>query len=349
MQDVILFMNFNNQILCGDALEVLKTLPDKLVQSVITSPPYWALRDYGVDGQLGLEKDFNEYIVKLCNIFDEVKRVLKDDGVVFVNLGDTYSGSGKGAGSDGSQKESWTWTEKVERVCSHCNKKFIGRKFQNFCSSACSGVDNTTRADKNLLPNKSLCQIPSRFAIEMSNRGWILRNEIIWYKPSCLPASVKDRFTVDFEKIFFFTKKTNYLFNQQFEKVSQSTLKDTRPHGVLRQKMYNGKHVKAGMVKKLDVLPENDFREERNMRTVWAVNNIGIKENHFAAYPEELVKRMLLASTNENDLILDPFFCAGTTGLTARKFNRNYLGIEINPKYIDLANKRLENGLGIFN
>lgn len=341
--------NIKNTILCGESFEVLKNIPDNSIDAVITSPPYWALRDYGVDGQLGLENDFNEYIDKLCNIFDEVKRVLKDDGTIWVNLGDTYSGSWKGAGSDGSQKENWTWNEKVERVCLHCKNTFIGRKFQHFCSSACSGVDNTKRIDKNLLPNKSLVQIPARFSIEMSNRGWILRNEIIWYKPSCMPSSVKDRFTVDFEKIFFFTKKPNYKFNQQFEKVAESTLKDSRPHGVLRQKMYNGKHVKAGYFKKLDVLPENDFREERNMRTVWAINNSGIKDNHFAAYPQELVKRMLLASTDENDLVLDMFMGAGTTALVCRKFNRNYVGIEINPKYIELANNRLEKKLGIFN
>lgn len=311
-------MEFTNQILLGDSLERLKDLPDKSVQAVITSPPYWALRDYGVDGQLGLENDFNEYIDKLCNIFDEVKRVLKDDGTIWVNLGDTYSGAGAG-------------------------QKSMGKYVFNT-------EDFRKKPTKTNLPNKSLCQIPARFSIEMSNRGWILRNEIIWYKPSCMPASVKDRFTVDFEKIFFFTKKPNYKFNQQFEKVAESTLKDNRPPNVLTQKLSNNnKHVKAGLIKRIENLPENDYSYERNMRTVWAVNNTGIKDNHFAAYPQELVKRMLLASTDENDLVLDMFMGAGTTALVCRKFNRNYVGIEINPKYIELANKRLEKGLGIFN
>jgi len=344
-------MEFTNQILLGDSLERLKDLPDKSVQAVITSPPYWALRDYGVDGQLGLENDFNEYIKKLCNIFDEVKRVLKDDGTIWVNLGDTYSGSGKGAGSDGSQKESWTWTEKVERVCLHCKNTFIGRKFQHFCSSACSGVDNTKRIEKNLLPNKSLVQIPARFSIEMSNRGWILRNEIIWYKPSAMPVSVKDRFTVDFEKIFFFTKKPNYKFNQQFENYktdSLNNLDNNIKYGKFGGNKYNEDNLsECSYNNSKEMFKPNE--NGRNMRTVWTVNNSGIKDNHFAAYPQELVKRMLLASTDENDLVLDMFMRAGTTALVCRKFNRNYVGIEINPKYIELANKRLEKGLGIFN
>ena len=117
-------------------------------------------------------------------------------------LGDTYSG-GKVVGSDGSQKEGWTFTEKEERVCLNCGKKFMGRRFQNYCSSACSGVDNRKRTNKGLLPNKSLCNIPSRFAIAMQDRGWILRNEIIWQKPNCMPASVKDDLQLIMKRKYF--------------------------------------------------------------------------------------------------------------------------------------------------
>ena len=175
---------FTNKIIHGDSLEVLQTLPGESIDCVVTSPPYWALRDYGVPGQLGLESTFNEYISKLCDIFDEVKRVLKKEGTCWVNIGDTYVGSGFGAGG----KHHFLSDQALKNPT-----KFAG------------------------LPNKSLCQIPSRFAIEMCNRGWILRNEIIWHKPNCMPQSVKDRFTVDFEKIFFFVKSKKYYFETQYE------------------------------------------------------------------------------------------------------------------------------------
>lgn len=309
--------NIKNTILFGESSEVLKQIPDKSIDAIITSPPYWALRDYGVDGQLGLESNFNEYIEKLINIFSECKRILKDDGTCWVNLGDTYSGSGAG------QKD--------------------------FGKSIFNTEHYKKTPTKTYLQDKSLCNIPARFSIAMQDENWILRNKIIWHKPSCMPSSVKDRFTVDYEEIFFFAKNRKYKFNQQFENVSEATLNDKRPHGVLRQKIYNGKYVKAGMVKKIEVLPENDFRELRNMRTVWSVNTKGIKENHFAAFPEELVTRMILASSNENDIILDPFMGAGTSAMACRKQNRNFIGIEINSEYIEIANKRLEKNLGMFN
>ena len=149
------------------------------------------MRDYGVEGQLGLEPTFYEYIDKLCNIFDEVKRVLKKEGTCWVNIGDTYYGSGKGAGGDiENSKQVWTFTNKEKKICQYCGKEFDGYKYQQFCGAACSGVDNTPRKDKGKMEDKSLCQIPSRFAIEMSNRGWILRNEIIWWKRNCLNGGV---------------------------------------------------------------------------------------------------------------------------------------------------------------
>jgi len=170
------------ELIQGDCLEKMKELPDESVDMVMTSPPYWALRDYGVDGQLGLEPTFQEYINKLCDIFDEVKRVLKKEGTCWVNMGDTYSGG----------------------VNNNDKKKVDGAK--------------TIKPIKAMgVQDKCLLQIPSRFAIEMCNRGWILRNEIIWHKPNCMPSSVRDRFTVDFEKIFFFTKSKKYYFETQYE------------------------------------------------------------------------------------------------------------------------------------
>ncbi|KKL53588.1 hypothetical protein LCGC14_2273980, partial [marine sediment metagenome] len=176
-------------ILHGESLEILKTLPNESIDCVVTSPPYWGLRDYGVENQLGLEKNLKEYLNKLCDIFDEVKRVLKQTGTCWVNLGDTYNSSPAG-----------------------------GIGYNAKVGATKNGVQSTNKGLQKNISEKCLCQIPSRFAIEMTDRGWILRNEIIWHKPNCMPSSINDRFTVDFEKLFFFVKNKKYYFKQQFEK-----------------------------------------------------------------------------------------------------------------------------------
>ena len=176
-----------NEIICGPAKEVLQALADESINCCISSPPYWALRDYGVDGQLGLEPTFEEYIDKLCTIYDEVKRVLRKDGTCWVNLGDTYNNAPSGKNPGG----------------------FQGKAMRN------NPAYNTaqTRQKRNIkYPIKSLCLIPQRFAIEMVNRGWILRNVIIWHKPNPMPSSAKDKFTVDFEYVYFFVKNNQNLW-----------------------------------------------------------------------------------------------------------------------------------------
>jgi len=188
------------KIIRGDSLSVLKTLPSESINCCVTSPPYWALRDYGVDGQLGLEPTFQEYINKLCNIFDEVKRVLRKDGTCWVNIGDTYWGGGNNRGSSEENLSA---------------KQFSNRGARGQCSRDW---------DKSFKP-KCLIQIPARFSIEMCNRGWILRNTIIWHKPNCMPSSVKDRFTVDFEYIFFFVKSKKYWFETQKEPHKEVSIK----------------------------------------------------------------------------------------------------------------------------
>lgn len=198
------YPDYINKIIQGDALAVLKTLPSESVNCVVTSPPYWALRDYGVEGQLGLENTSEEYIYKLCDIFDEVKRVLRKDGTCWVNIGDTYWGGGNNRGSSPDNLSDKQYSNRGARG-----------QVQN-------EWDNSYQA-------KSLCLIPFRFAIEMVNRGWILRNTIIWHKPNCMPSSVKDRFTVDFEYVFFFTKSNKTLFW-----VNEKTLEcvDRKPPGI---------------------------------------------------------------------------------------------------------------------
>ena len=362
-----------NRIIPGDCLSVLRTLSSGSVDMVVTSPPYWALRDYGVAGQLGLEKTFDEYISRLCDIFDEIKRVLKENGSCWVNLGDTYS-TQSGAMRDGKFGPKQT-----------NNQAFIQPKTD--------------------MPDKCLLQIPSRFAIEMCKRGWTLRNEIIWRKPNCMPHSVKDRFTVDFEKIFFFVKNKKYYFEQQLEDADAHENK-------YRQNIRSGKAYDAKYegYKKNFPIPRSDGK--RNKRCVWSVTTKPFKDAHFAVFPEALVETPIkagcpefvcskcgkpriklfkrvdidhaLSETKYNvststagrlaqkrqayreaglegppspefvgysdcgckaefkpGIVLDPFMGSGTTAAAARKLSRDYLGIELNPAYIEIAERRI--------
>lgn len=306
-----------NTIYNGDALEVLKTFTDESINMCMTSPPYWRLRDYGVEGQLGLEKTFNEYIDKLCNIFDEVKRVLKDDGTCWVNLGDTY-GTSSGIGDRSKTKQATV----------------RGSTFYD---------DTGKHGVKGF--EKSLCMIPFRFAIEMVNRGWILRNTVIWHKPSCMPSSAEDRFTVDFEYLFFFAKNKKYYFDQQKEPIAESSMNDTRRGRIPSQnaKWDGYQNQTIGKIKSFAYIEEGG----RNKRCVWSINTQPFPESHFATYPEELCITPIKAGSRENDIVLDPFCGAGTTLMTAKKLNRQYIGIELNPDYIKMAEKRIEAEVGL--
>jgi len=301
-------------------LEELKKLPDESVNMCITSPPYWALRDYGVEGQLGLEPTFQEYIGKLCDIFDEVKRVLKNEGTCWVNLGDTYGGSGAG-----------TWQNKP------ADAKSKEVYTMPYGSSSVSKMRGTPL-------QKCLLQIPSRFAIEMTNRGWILRNRLIWHKPNCMPSSVKDRFTVDYEDLFFFVKSKKYWFETQYEPHAEVSIRAR--NAKLNQTTHAGANKSAVNVQLGEETRGNRFIPEqgRNKRCVWKINTKPFKEAHFAVYPPELIETPIKAGCPENGIVLDPFFGSGTTGVVARSLNRNWIGIELNPEYIKIANNRLKQG-----
>ena len=302
-----------NTIYNGNSLDELKKLDNESIDCCITSPPYWGLRDYGHDEQIGSEKHYTEFVNNLCDIFDEVKRVLKVTGTCFVNLGDTYgTQSGGMAGGSIEPKYGHTETRKVKQP--------------------------------NVNMHKSLCMIPERFAIEMVNRGWCLRNQIVWHKPNQMPSSAKDRFTVDFEKIFFFVKEPiGYYFEQQLEK---SIWAETDS----RSKVKGGVKSKGKCEIGNYATNKVAYREDgmRNLRAVWTVNTSSSTEAHFATYPEKLVERMLKAGCPENGVVLDPFFGSGTTGLYARKVNRNYIGIELNPEYVTIAENRIFNEIGLF-
>ena len=587
-----------NHIYQGDALSVLKTLPEKSINMCMTSPPYWALRDYGretdtiwdgdpncehefevvvkknpmdrggkgqndiggingkmgkynaVDtkcevgfckkcgawkGQLGLEPDFNLYIKHLCDIFDEVKRVLRDDGTLWVNISDTFVSQGTtrhkgyedtkwkakgkisydgpsglkvtlqeyqrawlgalldgegcfqihkqirknsvssyqadisvgmidkgmveyahqitGLGSLTLQKRGvWDWgvrgqqagllarivypylkikrkqAKLLVKLCKNSKKRkgntigrhikpenldfreelfILNKKLNQREDVDVSNIEEPQQILSSVKP-KSLACIPFRFAIEMVNRGWILRNTIIWHKPSCMPSSARDRFTVDFEYLFFFSKKKKYYFEQQLEPLAESTLKDKRlDKGLVRHKsgksnMPNSQYAISGM---------SANSKGRNKRTVWHISPKPFKESHFAVYPPELCETPIKAgcpkyvckkcgkpkilkiklggkssaelmkgkdkshfkseqgqkenirapreafereiiskeyksqcncnASFESGIVLDPFFGAGTTGLVALKQGKRFVGIELNPEYIEIAKRRL--------
>ncbi len=254
----------------------------------MTSPPYWALRDYGIKGQVGLEKTFEEHITKMCDVFDEVKRVLRKDGTCWVNYGDTFASSG-GVNNPAPDR---------------AGGKAKGTRGTQPSAIAKGGVN---RPPVNL-PTKSLVMIPFRFAIEMVNRGWILRNVIIWHKPNPMPSSAKDRFTVDFEYLFFFSKSRQYWFEQQFEKYAPAS--DVRYRQKIREgKQYNSKEpykknmpyhtIKRRSNDKDGLVVGGYEKRGRNTRSVWKIPTQPFPEAHFAVYPEKLCRIPIKAGCPE--------------------------------------------------
>ena len=420
-----------NRILQGNVLDRLKDLPDRSIQCVVTSPPYWGLRDYGSNGQLGLEETPEEFVENLVKVFREVKRVLKDDGTVWLNLGDSYA----------STKVGNTETKK--------NPNVVTKSFT-----------------KKLPPNlktKDLVGIPWRVAFALQADGWYLRQDIIWHKPNPMPESVRDRCTKSHEYIFLLTKSAKYKFNQLLEDLRPSTYNDKRLFNgnyteQRRDRNYPGNAQQgSGMLKPTDgqankrsvwssgkygslenesknrqgmnkargekiivtrpLLPPQDefvsfirertnaklladssdipltkiehwFRRDEsgfaypsiedwnnvkdfindwsseyeeidkkltevdyhtdeirtqggpNKRSVWRINTKPYKEAHFAVFPEELPTLCIKAGSEEGDVVLDPFFGSGTTGWVAQRLGRKWIGIELNPEYIKIAEKR---------
>jgi DNA modification methylase len=310
------------KIINGSSLEELKKLPEKSINMCMTSPPYWALRDYGVEGQLGTEETFDKYISDLCDIFDGIKRVLRDDGTCWVNLGDTYSGTG----SKGSYRD-----PKYEE----------GRNGQSVA------INNNTG-----LPSKCLTMIPMRFAIEMVNRGWILRNTLIWHKPNAMPSSVKDRFTVDFEYIFLFSKNKKYYFKQQLEpytspldrwggeNVSEYSGKFSNKDDNENYNSPRARCSRPNYPERERILRPNP--NGKNKRTTWSINTKPYKEAHFAVYPEKLCETPIMAGCPDGGVVIDPFAGAGTTGLVAEKQGKNSILIELNSEYCKIIKNRLD-------
>ena len=302
-----------NKIICGDCLEVLKTIPDNSINCCITSPPYYGLRDYGVDGQIGLEETPEQYVAKLVAVFAEIKRVLRDDGTLWLNLGDSYAGgNGRWAGDNRLSAKQTT-------------------------NRGCINTSNIKIPDG--LKPKDLIGIPWRVAFALQSDGWYLRQDIIWHKPNPMPESVKDRCTKAHEYIFLLSKSQKYYYDA-------GAIKEKADHPESIHVHKNGNKM-SGVAEdiKFATKPQRTMGgyETRTRRSVWTVTTKPFREAHFATFPEDLIEPCALAGCPENGTILDPFSGAGTTAVVAKKNFRNYIGIELNPKYVEMAERRIAN------
>lgn len=306
--------HFINRIIRGNALSTLKQLPTESIDCVVTSPPYWSLRDYGVKGQIGLEDSFEQYLTALLAVFAEIRRVLKAQGTCWVNLGDVYS-----------------------------TRSRPGR-YQPIVSQDAHRAQTFQRPPAPArVPPKCLLQLPSRFALEMTSQGWILRNEIIWHKPNCMPSSARDRFTVDFEKLFFFVKSRHYHFTQQFEPLRDAKrfMRPLVKESSQRKRQYGDLRISAINPATAEASRNRMLARGRNKRCVWKIATRPFRGKHFAVFPPELIKTPILAGCPEGGIVLDPFSGAGTTALVAKQLGRRFIGIELNPEYVRMSKQRL--------
>lgn len=358
-----------NQIYNQNCMEGMKQLPDNSIHCCVTSPPYFGLRDYGTEEQIGMEQTPDEFVEKLVQVFTEVKRVLKPEGTLWLNLGDSYCATGTGS----------------------CNQK---------SSTLQGGKKNQIEAGKR--PNKKpfkdikpkdLIGIPWMVAFALRANGWYLRQDIIWHKPNPMPESVTDRCTKSHEYIFLLSKSQKYFYDidsirtpvkdstvqrmmQQIENQKGSERVPGKTNGTMKA-VGPGRTPRLGVDtnggnqasetgikayshrgtgdKKLTGHSGN-FDSDGNLigdgmankKSVWTVTTKPFKEAHFATFPEDLIVDCIKAGCPVGGVVLDPFMGAGTTALVARKLNRNYIGFELNPNYIALASKRLYDELGMF-
>ncbi len=275
-QDISQFLavdTSNSALIRGDAERVLALFPEGTFQTCVTSPPYWALRDYGIEGQIGLEDSVTLYIDHLVRVFSAVRRVLREDGTLWLNIGDSYTSGGR----------TWRATDKKNPV----------------------RAMSTRPPTPDGLKPKDLIGVPWLLAFALQKEGWYLRADTIWNKPNCQPESVKDRPTRCHEYVFLFSKSEHYKYDSTAVRGPNS----------------------------------------RNLRTVWDVNTKPFPGAHFATFPEELIEPCILLSSHKGDLVLDPFIGSGTSGVAALRLGRRFVGIELNPSYLQLAEDRLDREL----
>ena len=298
-----------NRCITGDCRTVLKTLEPESVHCVVTSPPYWGLRDYGVADQIGLEASPQEYVAQMVAVFRETRRVLRDDGTLWLNIGDSYAASPKGS-LNGQDKSGLTSTRTQVNAPTGINKLAIGLK------------------------PKDLVGIPWRVAFALQADGWYLRQDIIWSKPNPMPESVRDRCTKAHEYLFLLAKSERYYFDA--DAISEDFVSEPTAPRDKRNEGYG-----AAFLTPLGAGLRSGYENgKRNKRSVWNVATQPYAEAHFATFPPALIEPCILAGSRPGDVVLDPFFGSGTTGEVCERLGRQWLGIEINPEYVALAERR---------
>jgi site-specific DNA-methyltransferase (cytosine-N4-specific) len=308
-------------LLLGDALDVLRTLPNASVDCIVTSPPYYGLRDYQVEGQYGLEPTPQDYVATMTSVFREARRALADDGTLWLNLGDSYAYPPGSAGRQGNGQ----------------------RKGRTFTAEGLPG----TRS----LPAKNLLMIPARVSIALQDDGWYLRNEIVWHKPNAMPESVTDRLSSRHEKVFLLTKQPDYAFDLDAIREPHTSARSRAKAGTSRGgQSRTGKAAAIGVGDRDGGTARGDLSATshplgRNPGDVWSIPVGRYPEAHFATFPIELPLRAISAGCRPGGTVLDPFSGSGTTGAAARQLGRRYIGIDLNPAYHDLAIPRFAQGV----
>ena len=341
------------KLMGGRCLNVLRKLPSQSMHCCVTSPPYFGLRDYGMAGQIGLEPTPDAYVAELVAVFAEVRRVLRDDGTLWLNLGDSYARAPAkgGSGPGGKNEDRWSYGEAQG-----------ARKFRPGSGRADGVVD--VRGQRNRdgvgpvagLKEKDLIGIPWRVAFALQADGWYLRQDIIWSKPNPMPESVTDRCTKAHEYIFLLSKSARYFYDAVA--IAEPNAEVDRPQSEARraQRMrrevaaVNGygqssKGIDGGLIEATHVMQTG---MTRNKRSVWEVASQPFAEAHFATFPPDLIEPCIKAGCPKGGTVLDPFGGAGTTGLVADRLGRNALLVELNPEYLAMAERRIRGDAGMF-
>jgi DNA modification methylase len=297
------------RLISGDCRTALQSLPAKSIRTCVTSPPYWGLRDYGVDTQIGAEDSPDDYVASMVEVFREVRRVLADDGTVWLNIGDTYA----------SMRDSKAVPDSL-------------RKGNDGTAVAKAANRNPANLKAANIKHKDLIGIPWRLAFALQQDGWYIRQDIIWSKPNPMPESVRDRCTKSHEYVFLLTKRDKYFYDNE-------AIKEPARDWGTRDRT-KGKYHNAGT----GLTPHTGLTksyEKKNKRSVWIITTKPFKGAHFAVMPEDLAVPCILAGSEVGDTVLDPFAGSGTTGVVALRHGRKFIGVELNPEYIKLAEERI--------
>jgi DNA modification methylase len=302
-----------NKIFNEPCLETLSRMPDKSIDCVITSPPYWQLRDYGYDGQWGLEPTFQEYLEHLWEMMDDIYRVLKDEGTCWINLGDTYNNA------------------------QNSNRNGLN---SSLGGNVRGGGEYKLPKKITKEPSKCLLLIPHRFAIGCIDRGWIVRNDIIWAKRNGMPEPVTDRFTKKHEYIFFMVKSEKYYFDLDAIREKHSIVSLNRDKYGRKSEYANGQAA-VGRSYEAGEMCNPKGKNPGSVSDFWDITTKPSSNKHYASYNDELLMKPILAGCPEGGIIYDPFMGTGTTAITALRANRNFIGSEMSTEYIKICENNI--------